>query len=149
MVAAGDGTGGLSVRLDGRHHLDLEVDGDRVRAVAHVGALRSTLGETAVTAGRDVVLEIRAEPSVGHFGSTALGPDVLVAGVVDAPADGFTELGRLDGRYVSTEVAGGFTGRMVGVWCSRGELRVRSFAYAGADDPAAVPSFPAAVVATS
>jgi xylan 1,4-beta-xylosidase len=147
-VAVGDdGAGGLSVRLDGRHHLDLEVSGDRVRAVAQVGALRSTLGEATVAAGADVVLEIRAEAAVGHFASTALGPDVLVAGVVGA--DGFTELGRLDGRYVSTEVAGGFTGRMLGVWCARDRLVVRSFLYAGSDDADGVPPFPAVAAAGS
>ncbi|MGY2074411.1 family 43 glycosylhydrolase [Blastococcus sp. SYSU DS0828] len=139
VAADGNGVGGLSVRMDSRHQLALEVDGGRVRAVAHVGALRQVLGETSVPAGEDVVLELRAVPDDGHFSSTALGPDQLVAGVVDA-AGVFAELGRIDGRYVSTEVAGGMTGRLFGVWCSTGELVVRSFAYAGADDPAAVPT---------
>jgi xylan 1,4-beta-xylosidase len=70
-------------------------------------------------------------PDEGHFSSTALGPDRLVAGVVDG--GGFTELGRLDGRYVSTEVAGGMTGRLLGVWCSSGAVVVRSFTYTGPD----------------
>jgi len=132
VVDAISGVGGLSVRMDARHHLDLEVDGDRVRAIAQVGALRQVLGEAAVPAGDDVVLEIRAVPDEGHFSSTALGPDQLVAGLT-ADDGTFTELGRLDGRYVSTEVAGGMTGRLLGVWCSRGELLVRSFTYAGGD----------------
>jgi beta-xylosidase len=131
VVNTADGVGGLSLRMDARHHLDLEVDVDRVRAVAQIGPLWSVLGETGVPAEEDVVLEIRAVPDDGHFSSTALGPDVLVAGIVGA--DGFAELGRLDGRYVSTEVAGGMTGRLVGVWCSTGDLLVRSFRYAGAD----------------
>jgi xylan 1,4-beta-xylosidase len=42
--------------------------------------------------------------------------------------------GRIDGRYLSTEVAGGFTGRVVGVFCSEGHLDLRSFSYTGADD---------------
>lgn len=130
VLVPGGGVGGLSVRMDARHHLDLELGGGWVRAVAQVGALRSVLAETAVRGG-EVVLEIRAVPSEGHFSSTALGPDVLVAGVVGA--DGFAELGRLDGRYLSTEVAGGMTGRLAGVWCSRGDLLVRSFTYAGSD----------------
>jgi xylan 1,4-beta-xylosidase len=137
VVDATGGVGGLSVRMDARHHLDLEVDGDVVRAVAQVGPLRSVLGQVPVPAG-EVTLEIRAVPDEGHFSSTALGPDQLVAGVVADKQ--FSEVGRLDGRYVSTEVAGGMTGRLAGVWCSSGSLVVRSFRYAGADDPAAVPT---------
>jgi hypothetical protein len=132
-VRTGTGVGGLSVRLDARHHLDLEVDGDRVRAVAQIGPLRSALGE-APDPGPDVVLEVRAEPAGGHFSSTSTGPDELVAGLVRGDGT-FAELGRLDGRYLSTEVAGGMTGRLVGVWCSSGHLLVRSFTYSGADDP--------------
>ena len=90
------------------------------------------LGTIAVASGADVVLEIRAVPAQGHFSSTALGPDQVVAGVLGP--QGFTELGRFDGRYLSTEVAGGMTGRMVGLWCSAGDLVVRSFSYAGADE---------------
>ncbi len=50
----------------------------------------------------------------------------------------FAELGAVDGRYLSTEVAGGMTGRMVGVACRDGSVLVRSFEYVGADDPAAL-----------
>ena len=131
VVDASAGVGGLSVRLDARHHLDVQVAGDVVRAVAQVGDLRSLLGEVTVPAG-DVVLEVRAVPAEGHFSSTALAPDWLLAGVVDRDG-GFTELGRLDGRYLSTEVAGGMTGRLLGVWCSTGSIAVRSFTYSGAD----------------
>ncbi|CCH87625.1 Beta-xylosidase [Modestobacter italicus] len=130
VVDAGAGVGGLSVRMDARHHLDLEVADGVVRAVAQVGPLRSVLGQLEVPAG-EVALELRAVPDQGHFSSTALGPDQLVAGVVRDGA--FTELGRLDGRYVSTEVAGGMTGRLAGVWCSTGALVVRSFRYSGGD----------------
>ncbi|MGY1716054.1 family 43 glycosylhydrolase [Geodermatophilus sp. SYSU D01106] len=136
VVRASDGVGGLTLRIDGRHSLDVEVEGTRVRAVAQVGPLRQVLGEAEVTGG-DVTLEIRTLPGEGHFSSTALAPDVLVACLVGA--GGSVELGRLDGRYVSTEVAGGMTGRLGGVWCARGSLVVRSFAYAGADDPQELP----------
>ncbi len=53
-------------------------------------------------------------------------------------AETFTELGAVDGRYLSTEVAGGMTGRMIGVVCSEGTVLLRSFEYVGADDPAAL-----------
>jgi len=136
VVDAARGVGGLSLRMDARHHLDLEVDGDRVRAVAQVGALRQVLGEATVPRG-DVVLEVRAVPDEGHFSSTALGPDQVLAGIVGDDG-GFTELGRLDGRYLSTEVAGGMTGRLFGLWCSDGGLLARSFTYAGSDEARSV-----------
>ena len=37
-------------------------------------------------------------------------PDVITLGYLH---NGFQEIARLDGRYISTEVAGGFTGRVV------------------------------------
>ncbi|NYJ07213.1 glycoside hydrolase family 43 protein [Petropleomorpha daqingensis] len=130
-VRVEDGAGGLELRIDPRHALRLEADGERVRAVVRIGSITSVLGEAAT--GPDVTLELRAEPSTGHVWSTESGPDDLVAGVVTAGR--LVELGRLDGRYLSTEVAGGMTGRVLGVWCSAGEVLLRSFEYTGADDP--------------
>jgi xylan 1,4-beta-xylosidase len=75
-------------------------------------------------------------PSEGHQFSTARGPDRVVAGVVDG--DRFEALGQVDGRYLSTEVAGGMTGRLAGIWCASGSVGVRSFRYVGADDAAVV-----------
>ena len=85
----------------------------RVRAVWAVGAVRHVLGEADLPA--DGELEIRLLPDETHSFFLGRGPDIVVAGVVDG--GGFTELGRVDGRYLSTEVAGGMTGRMVGVVC--------------------------------
>jgi len=38
-------------------------------------------------------------------------------------------LGAIDGRYLSTEVAGGFTGRVIGVYATEGTLNVDWFDY--------------------
>jgi xylan 1,4-beta-xylosidase len=122
-----EGTGGLSLRIDARHALDLECAGATVRAVWAIGDARHVLGEQVMPA--DAELELRVLPADGHQFSTARGPDILVAGIVDAGE--FTELGRLDGRYVSTEVAGGMTGRMVGVVRANGSVLIRSFEYLG------------------
>lgn len=57
------------------------------------------------------------------------GPDSPVFGV--ETADGtVTELASLDGRYLSTEVAEGFTGRVVGVYAASGTVHVDWFDYA-------------------
>lgn len=135
VVRATDAVGGLSVRIDSRHHLDLEVADGALRAVAQIGEIRAVLGEVAIEAGKDVVLQLRVEPAHGSFFSTKLGPDLLVAAVVGD--DGFVELGQLDGRYLSTELAAGFTGRMVGFYCRAGVLDICSFECQGIDDPVA------------
>ena len=136
--AAADAVGGLSVRIDGRHHLDLEVGGNLVQAVAQIGEIRSVLREVTLDAGADVTLELRMEAAPGSVFSTLLGPDRVVAGYVGA--DGFIELGHLDGRYLSTELVGGFTGRMIGCYCRQGTLGIRTVEYQGTDDPAALPA---------
>ena len=128
-----DGVGGLSVRIDARHAVDLVYADGVVRAEWAVGDVRHVLGERAVEG--DPVLELRMEPAPGG-GWDPRGPDRIVAGIVEGETS--TELGAVDGRYLSTEVAGGMTGRMIGVVCSEGTVLLRSFQYLGADDPEAL-----------
>ena len=127
-----EGAGGITVRIDPTHAVELEVSGGRVRAVWAVGAIRHVLGEADLAPDNE--LEIRLLPDVSHNFFIGRGPDIVVAGVVEGGR--FTELGRVDGRYLSTEVAGGMTGRMVGVVAVDGSVLIRSFEYRGADDPA-------------
>ena len=131
-----EGLGGLSVRIDARHALDLECAEGTVRAVWAIGDVRHVLGESELSG--TAALEIRMLPSEGHEFSTARGPDRVVAGIADG--DSFEAIGEVDGRYLSTEVAGGMTGRLAGIWCGPGSVLVRSFEYAGADDAAVLGS---------
>ncbi len=137
LDAAG-GTGGLELRVDPRHAVRLQAAGGQVQAIAQIGSVVSVLGQVA--AADPVVLELSVEPSRGHEFSTEFGPDEIVARV--SGPDGVTELGRLDGRYISTEVAGGMTGRIIGLYCAAGHLTVTSFTYAGADEPTDQPAQP-------
>jgi xylan 1,4-beta-xylosidase len=134
VIDTAAGTGGVELRIDPRHAVTLEVGDGRVRALARIGSVTAVLGQAP--AGADAVLELRAEPVADAGMGPDSGPDVVVAALVTP--DGVVELGRLDGRYLSTEVAGGMTGRMVGVWCSTGSVLVRSFSYAGSDEFAAL-----------
>jgi len=115
----------LVLRLDDRHWYALVTDTDtgaagRVDAVARIGDLEQTVGSLPIT-GDTVTLRIAAA-APAHAGamSVTTGPDEIVLSV-----DG-TELARLDGRYLSTEVAGGFTGRVIGV---AGDRRPVLFTY--------------------
>jgi hypothetical protein len=128
------GAGGVSVRIDPRHAVDLEVSAGQVRAVWAVGDVRHVLGEC--TTGPDAELEIRMESAATGSSWDPHGPDVVIAGLIENGE--FHELGRVDGRYLSTEVAGGMTGRLVGVWCASGDVLVRSFEYAGSDKAAVI-----------
>ena len=84
------------------------------------------IGEHPVPAG-PVVLSIDAvDPAsppvpLGHGG-----PDDIVLGLIDA--EGRHELARLDGRYLSSEVASGFTGRMLALGATDVPAHIRRFA---------------------
>ncbi len=48
---------------------------------------------------------------------------------IEAPDGRFTALVALDGRYLSTEVAGGFTGRVIGMYAAEGTVHFDWFDY--------------------
>jgi beta-xylosidase len=116
-------TAGVVVRLDDRHWYEVRLDGAEAQVVARIGPLESVVGDAVTIPGGAV--SVRIETVV----SATEGPDDLVLSVL---VEGWVrELARLDGRYLSTEVAGGFTGRVVGVRALAGRVRVDSVRYSG------------------
>ncbi|SDL66821.1 Beta-xylosidase [Glycomyces sambucus] len=124
------GSGRFEVRIDDRHRYGLVFADGTVRAEARIGGVRADLGAAAVGSGTaegstvdghaiggDVVLRLAAVECEAET-MTAYGPDDIVLSVNG------TELARLDGRYLSTEVAAGFTGRMLGVGAAGSEPSV-------------------------
>lgn len=123
-----EGTGGLAVRLDERHHYAIEATSEgTVRVIARVGSLRSVVAELPLPTD-SVVLTVRTAEAPGPHDSRN-GPDSLVFGV-EAPDGTTTDVASLDGRYLSTEVAGGFTGRVVGLYAADGAVHFGWFDYA-------------------
>ena len=96
----------LRVRLDERHWYEVALYGAAVEVRARIGPLEASPG-SARTVGDAVTLVVEATDA------THDGPDDLRFGLVDA--DGERWIAALDGRYLSTEVAGGFTGRTLGL----------------------------------
>ncbi|MFI1564682.1 glycoside hydrolase family 43 protein [Streptomyces sp. NPDC020490] len=119
------GRGGLAVRLDEEHHYEIEASEGEVRVLARVGPLRTVVGSRPVPPG-PVVLGLRVSDTPPRDART--GPDTLTLGV-EEPDGTFTVLGTLDGRYLSTEVAGGFTGRVIGMYASAGTVHFDWFDY--------------------
>jgi hypothetical protein len=119
-------TGRFLLWLDKRHWYGLTCENGEIRAEARLGAATALLGSAPAPQG-PVVLRIEAvEPEAEDM--TGYGPDDIVLSV--KTGEEFTELGRLDGRYLSTEVATGFTGRMLGLGAVGDASRVHAFRYA-------------------
>ena len=126
-VDVSGGRGGLVIRIDERHHYEVVADGHEVRVRARVGPLRQVVATHAM-AGSTVVLWIETHPSEGQT-DLAGAPDVIRLGYEDP--DGTHCVAELDGRYLSSEVAGGFTGRVLGMFAIEGVVAFDWFDYAG------------------
>ena len=119
------GTAAFVVRIDDRHWYGLIADGTKVTATLAIGPVVQAV--TDVAAGSVVSLRIRAlrpEPS-GPL-HEADEPDLVELSVLGEEA---RVLGAFDGRYLSTEVAAGFTGRMIGVEALAGTVSLHEFRY--------------------
>ena len=112
------GRGGLAVRLDEQHHYEIEAADGQVQVIARIGPLRTVVTTRAVPSG-PLVLGVHTGEAPDNGSRTA--PDTLTFGLRDDDGT-FTELAALDGRYLSTEVAGGFTGRVIGMYAAAGTV---------------------------
>ncbi|MBK3577009.1 glycoside hydrolase family 43 protein [Streptomyces sp. MBT65] len=118
----GSGRAGLSVRMDDAHHYGVEVAGGVASVVVRIGPVRQVVAEQPVPPG-PVTLAV----DIGTAGVGTRGPDTL-AFSVEGP-QGAVEMAKLDGRYLSTQVAGGFTGRVIGMYVTEGAADFDWFDY--------------------
>jgi beta-xylosidase len=101
------GEAGLTVYLDEKHHAEIGVRDDVIVVSVRIGPARTTLAQVPRPAGT-VTLRIEAKAGGQE-------PDRLEFGFQDR-AGNVTNLAEIDGRYFSTQVATGFTGRMLGMY---------------------------------
>lgn len=96
--------------------------------IARVGPLRTVVASAPrATVGGPLVLGLDVTPTdTPHDART--GPDTVAFGVED-PHGTFTTLAALDGRYLSTEVVSGFTGRVIGLYAADGTAHFDWFRY--------------------
>jgi xylan 1,4-beta-xylosidase len=124
VIDAAEGRGGLAVRLDEEHHYEIEAAAGEVRVIARIGPLRTVVASGPVPE-TPVVLGVDIEPRVVR--DPRSGPDVIRLGVESGGV--LTALAELDGKYLSTEVAGGFTGRVIGLYAAAGTVHFDRFDY--------------------
>jgi hypothetical protein len=108
--------------MDEAHHYDIEVAGGVVSVVARIGPVQQLIAEHPVEPGP---VTLAVDISTADVGTR--GPDTLAFSVVGP--EGAVELAELDGRYLSTQVAGGFTGRVIGMYVTEGEAAFDWFDY--------------------
>jgi beta-xylosidase len=113
---------GIAVVMDESAHYEVAVVGDRVVARACVGVFGGVLDHAPRPPG-PVVLTIGTIPH-GH------GPDTVTLGYQDADQRQYA-LAELDGRYLATEVRGGFLGRTIGMYAIGGDAFFDWFEYRG------------------
>jgi beta-xylosidase len=115
LVDRGDAAeAGLTVWMDDRAHYDVMVAGERVVVRARIGPLVDEVASAPAPDPSSVVLEVRCRPD-----DAGAEPDLVVFGHADDSGE-FVALASLPGRYLSTEVAGGFTGRVIGMFAAGG-----------------------------
>ncbi|CAM5685587.1 putative Xylosidase [Streptomyces afghaniensis 772] [Streptomyces afghaniensis] len=119
LVDAAEGSGGLAVRLDERHHYEIEVSGTRVRWSHGSAPCARSWPHSPCPPGR----WSSPSRSPNRRLRTGRAPDPHIVSLgIEQPDGTFTELASLDGRYLSTEVAGGFTGRVIGMYAAEGTV---------------------------
>ncbi|MGX5682671.1 family 43 glycosylhydrolase [Schumannella luteola] len=128
-VSATDGVGGLAVRYDERFHYSIVVGAGRIVARACISGFERV--EELAFDGDSVELELSSAPPQGDPFENPTSDLVTLAARIGGER---RVLLKVDGRYLSSEVAESFTGRVVGVVALEGEVSVDWFAYEGSNE---------------
>jgi hypothetical protein len=120
-------SGMIGLRLDDRHWCGVLLENGLAQAIVQIGDIRQRLGAVEIV-GETAVLRISTTlPQTAPVPFGYAGPDDVVLSIVrDGEA---IEVARLDGRYFSTEVAAGFTGRMLTLGAPSRDGRLVSVTY--------------------
>ena len=123
------GVGGLAVRYDERFHYSIAAGAGRIVARGRIPGFEQL--EEVPFAGTELELELRSHRPEGDGFGASTSDLVELAAIVDGQRAVLLEL---DGRYLSSEVAESFTGRVIGPFALDGEVAIDWFAYEGSDE---------------
>lgn len=128
VVRPSAGSVRFTVRMDESHWYGLTASPDHVEATVRIGPATTTVARRPRDNSASVVLRLRARTPQGDLFRPADQPDLIALMVVSSEGDE-EMLGEFDGRYLSTEVAGGFTGRVLALEALDGPILVESVTY--------------------
>lgn len=111
---------GLTLIQNNTHHYDLFIV---KRGNGHIVQLRVKVGSLSYIAGEEPISEKKVRLKIEGT------PYQYTFSFADAKSKNYKELGKLDTRYLSTEVAGGFTGVMIGLYASSNGKPTKAKAY--------------------
>ncbi|GAP61525.1 xylosidase/arabinosidase [Arthrobacter sp. Hiyo1] len=114
----GRNAGGLAVRYDEAHHYSIELSGTTLTARARISSIEESWTRQVPAGPLELRIATRQPDSGAGFGHLSSDTIALQA-VVDGE---LLTLAELDGRYLSAETAASFTGRVSGVFASRGTV---------------------------
>jgi beta-xylosidase len=114
---------GVTLWMDDRAHYDIAVADGRVIVRARIGPLAQEVATADPPLADTIVLALHIDND-----DTGQDPDIVTLGFDDEHGE-FTALASLPGRYLSTEVATGFTGRVVGMYAVDGTAAFDWFDY--------------------
>jgi hypothetical protein len=128
-----DGEARVLLRIDADRWYGVDCGPDGLVATVAIGPAVSVVGRLPRPSSGEVSVRISAlRAPGGGFGSPDQ-PDLIeLAATVDSAGEHV--FGQYDGRYLSTEVAGGFTGRVVGVQAVTGAVLLREVGYRGGEE---------------
>ena len=115
---------GLAAYMDESAHYEVAVRGPEVLVRARIGPLSQIVARAPRPSGYPVL-------SITVNRDTR-GPDKVALGYQDGIGNE-TVLAELDGRFLSTEVVGGFLGRTIGMYAVDGSASWNWFEYTGSD----------------
>lgn len=130
VVDAAVGVGGLAVRYDEGLHYEVEASDGVVTARAVIPGFTREASARVPSGAVELVLGSRVPPAegLGHVSS-----DLVYLGYV-SPDDGQPRvLLEVDGRYLSNETAGSFTGRVFGLYTVSGRVDFQRLKYTGSN----------------
>lgn len=104
------GVAGLALRMDESHYCAVAVRGTAIEVTVRIGPIAAVIASMPSPSG-EALLWLETTPA-------GQGPDIVTLGAGEG--SDVRSLAALDGRYFSTEVAGGFTGRVVGIFAING-----------------------------